>query len=75
MKLTIELTPTAQKLITAMGQIEFSTEVEQGVSMPGIGDAIRITMNEPPIYFRVIERRYDFTVSPAAVTLVVGPTG
>lgn len=74
MKLHIELTPHAQRLMAAQGHIEFSTEVEQGVSMPGVGDAIRITMNEPPMYFRVIERRYDFTVSPAAVTLVVGAT-
>jgi hypothetical protein len=59
-------------LIAAHGHIEFSTEVEQVVAMPGIGDSIRITMNEPPIYLRVIDRRYDFTVSPAAVTLIVG---
>lgn len=72
MKLNIELTPNAQRLIAAHGKIEFSTEVEHGVAMPGVGDAIRITMNEPPIYLRVIERRYDFTVSPATVTLVVG---
>jgi hypothetical protein len=72
MKLQIELTDNAQQLVAAHGHIEFSTEVEQGVAMPGVGDAIRITMNEPPIYLRVIERRYDFTVSPAAVTLIVG---
>jgi hypothetical protein len=72
MKLNVELTENAQRLIAASGRIEFSTEVEQGVAMPGVGDAIRITMTEPPLYFKVIERRYDFTMSPATVTLIVG---
>jgi hypothetical protein len=72
LKLHIQLTENAQRLIAQMGHIEFSTEVEQGVSMPGVGDLIRITMTEPPMYMQVVERRYDFTTSPATVTLLVG---
>ncbi len=72
MKLNIELTVNAQQLLAQLGRIEFSTEVEQGVAMPAVGDSIRITMSEPPLYLLVVERRYDFTTSPATVTLLVG---
>jgi hypothetical protein len=72
MKIQIELTPTAQRLVSLSGTVEFSTEVEQGMAMPGVGDLLRITMSEPPLYLRVVERKYDFTTSPATVTLVLG---
>ncbi len=70
MKIQIELTPTAQRLVALTGHVEFSTEVEQGMAMPGVGDLLRITMSEPPLFLRVVERKYDFTTSPATVVSV-----
>jgi hypothetical protein len=74
-KIQVELTATAQRLVSLNGHVEFSTEMEQGMAMPGVGDSMRITLTEPPLYLRVMERKYDFTTSPATVTLVLGASG
>jgi hypothetical protein len=71
MDLKITLTPTAQRLIRAT-EFTFSTNAEPGVQMPGVGDQMRITMDEPPVFFKVLQRMYDFTTSPITVTLVLG---
>jgi hypothetical protein len=71
MDLKITLTPTAQRLITAR-EFTFSTNAEPGMSMPQIGDMMRVTMDEPPVFFKVIQRAYDFTTSPISVTLILG---
>jgi hypothetical protein len=75
MKIQVELTATAQRLVSLVGNVEFSTEMEQGMAMPGVGDLMRITLSEPPLYLRVMERKYDFTTSPATITLVLGESG
>lgn len=71
MELKITLTPTAQKLIRT-SEFTFSTNAEPGMSMPQVGDMLRITMDEPPVFFKIIQRAYDFTTSPITVTLVLG---
>ncbi len=71
MELKITLTATAQKLIRTT-EFTFSTNAETGMSMPQVGDMLRITMDEPPVFFKVIQRAYDFTTSPITVTLVLG---
>lgn len=71
MELKLTLTPTAQTLVRNT-QITFSTNAEAGMVMPGVGDMLRITMDEPPVFFKVIQRAYDFTTSPITVTLVLG---
>ena len=42
------------------------------LTMPQVGDMMRVTMDEPPVFFKVIQRAYDFTTSPITVTLVLG---
>ncbi len=42
------------------------------MSMPQVGDVMRVTLDEPPVFFKVIQRAYDFTTSPITVTLVLG---
>jgi hypothetical protein len=71
MELKITLTPTAQRLVKAT-EFTFSTNAEPGMQMPGVGDQMRITMDEPPVFFKVLQRAYDFTTSPITVTLVLG---
>ncbi|MBS0313648.1 MAG: hypothetical protein IT523_07170 [Burkholderiales bacterium] len=71
MELKITLTATAQRLVHG-GDFTFSTNAEPGMAMPEVGDAMRITMDEPPVFFKVIQRAYDFTTSPITVTLILG---
>ena len=71
MELKITLTPTAQKLIHST-EFTFSTNADQGMTMPQVGDLMRVTLDEPPVFFKVIQRAYDFTTSPITVTLVLG---
>lgn len=71
MELKITLTPTAQRLVRAT-EFTFSTDVQQGMSMPQVGDHMRITMDEPPVFFKVLQRSYDFTTSPVTLSFVLG---
>jgi len=71
MELKISLTATAQKLVRST-EFTFSTNADPGMTMPQVGDVIRITMDEPPVFFKIIQRAYDFTTSPITVTLILG---
>jgi len=71
MELKITLTATAQRLVRS-AEFKFSTNAEPGMTMPQVGDVMRITMDEPPVFFKVLQRAYDFTTSPITVTLVLG---
>jgi hypothetical protein len=71
MELKITLTPTAQRLIRTT-EFTFSTNAEPGMTMPQVGDMLRVTMDEPAVFFKIIQRAYDFTTSPITVTLVLG---
>ncbi len=70
MELKLTLTATAQKLIRKT-EFTFSTNADPGMTMPQVGDMMRVTMDEPPVFFKVIQRAYDFTTSPITVTLVL----
>jgi hypothetical protein len=71
MELKLSLTPTAQKLVRST-EFTFSTNAESGMTMPQVGDLMRVTLDEPPVFFKVIQRAYDFTTSPITITLVLG---
>jgi hypothetical protein len=71
MEIKITLTPTAQRLVRAT-EFKFSTDAPAGMTMPGVGDLMRVTLDEPPVFLKVIQRAYDFTTSPVTVTFVLG---
>ncbi|MCS6995952.1 MAG: hypothetical protein NZ533_03170 [Casimicrobiaceae bacterium] len=71
MEIKITLTPTAQRLIRAT-EFKFSTDAPAGMAMPAVGDLMRVTLDEPPVYLKVIQRAYDFTTSPVTVSFVLG---
>ena len=43
-----------------------------GLFVPQVGDMMRVTLDEPAVFFKVTQRAYDFTTSPITVTLVLG---